>query len=166
MQPDNQEGQQIPPITHVPKEGKSPRLLKYVIILIILAVILATIFFIFISPEEEDTENLTHGFVWKKNPENPGNYIGYYKGIESTLDLYDFTISASHGGSSNSMDLDVLAGESQLIVGDMTLDFIDLEPFGKFGSNDIFMVYGGKTGDPIRIVYVPTCGSVPSSSLP
>jgi len=166
MQPDNQEEQQKSPKAHVPKGGKSPLLLKYVIIFIILAVVLAAIFFLFISSEEKENENLTHGFVWTKNPENPGNYIGYYRVGEGTVSLEDCTITATHNGSSDSMDLDVLAGESQMKIADMTLDFVDLEPFGKFGSNDIFMVYGGKTGDVVRFVYKPTSTNIPGSILP
>jgi hypothetical protein len=166
MQSYNQQDPQTPHKVHVLHEGKPPLLPKYVIMIIVLAVVLAAIFFLFISSEEDDTDNLTYGFVWKKNPENPDNYIGYYEGIKSTLYLDDCTVTASHGGSSDSMGLDLLAGESQMTVGDMTLDFIDLEPFGKFGSNDIFIVYGGETGDVVRVVYKPTSGSMTSKTLP
>jgi len=64
------------------------------------------------------------------------------------------------------MDLNILAGESLLNVGNMTLDFIDLEPFNEFGSNDIFLVYGGETGDVIRLVYKPGSGSYIGYPLP
>ncbi len=166
MQPNNQKERQASPKEHLPSKREHIFHPKYFTVIIVLVVALTAIFFYFLSLDKNDTDNSTHGFVWKKNPNNPGNYIGYYKGIKSTLYLDDCTVTASHGGSSDSMDLDVLAGESQLIAGDMTLDFIDLEPFGEFGSNDIFMVYGGQTGDAIRVVYKPTSGSVPSSSLP
>lgn len=166
MQPDNQEGYQRSPRASVPKGGKFPLLLKYVIIFIILAVILATIFFLFILPEEEDTHTSANPITWKKNPENPGNYIGHFKGNNGTINLDDVTITATHGGSSDSMDLDVLSGESQMSIAGMTMDFIDLEPFGELGTNDIFIVYGGQTGDVVRLVYKPTTGSHVGYPLP
>ncbi|UCG70917.1 MAG: hypothetical protein JSV09_07950 [Thermoplasmata archaeon] len=134
--------------------------------IIIIAVVLTSIYIFIISSEEDDTDIPSRRINWRKNPEIPGNYVGNIDDIESTLLLEDITITATHGGNSDSEDLDVLAKETQMNVGNMTLDFIDLEPFGKLGNNDIFIIYGGKTGDITRLVYKPTSGSMVGYPLP
>ena len=136
------------------------------IVIIVLCVILAAIFFWYISLKENLPKDSNFGWVWKQNPENPGNYIGYHGAGCGTIYLEDCTIIATHNGSSDSMDLDVLAGESQIKIAGMTLDFVDLVPFGELGINDIFIIYGGETGDIIWLVYKPTSASVVGYTLP
>lgn len=104
---------------------------------------------------------------WNEDYEHPGNYTGYVVSVSgvSSINTYDVTIVVTHGGSSGSIDLDVLAGAPTLNVGELTLDFTDHNPIGTLAAEDIFTITGGESGDIIRLVYQPTSGQMCSTIL-
>ena len=104
---------------------------------------------------------------WNEDYEHPGIYIGYVVSISgvSSINTYDVTLVVTHGGSSGSIDLDVLAGVATLNVGDLTLDFTDHNPIGTMAAEDVFNISGGESGDIVRLVYKPTSGQMCSTIL-
>jgi len=149
------------------EEGVSPVIA--VILMVAITVVLAAVLYVMVSGMLGTTGTTpTVSMNWNENPEIPGLYTGNVVSISgvSSINTDDVTVTATHGGTSNSKDLDTFGGGSNLTIGTtFQMSFQDQSPIGKLGAEDIFSISGGDTGDTIRLVYQPTSGQMVSSTL-
>lgn len=138
------------------EEGVSPVIA--VILMVAITVVLAAVLYVMVSGMLTTTSTTpTISMNWQEDDDNPGNYTGYVVSISGATSIRtdDVSITVTHSGASNSETLDVLSDTGTLVVGDLTLDYEDLNPTGKLGAEDQFSIIGGDTGDGVRLVYTP-----------
>lgn len=147
------------------EEGVSPVIA--VILMVGITVVLAAVLYVMVAGMMTST-NVTPniGMVWTKG--DPGNYTGRVVSISGsgTLHLDDVTVTVTHDGESDSHTLEwLVAGSNDITLGGFTLDFIDLNPTGKLGGEDDFIVTGGGRGDIIRLISTQTSSQMVSYTL-
>ena len=148
------------------EEGVSPVIA--VILMVAITVVLAAVLYVMVSGMLGTTGTTpTVSMNWNEDPEEPGNYTGNVVSISgvSSINTDDVTVTVTHGGTSDSKDLDTFG--TLVIPGTptFTLSFTDLDPDEKLGAEDIFSIIGGSSGDLIRLVYGPTSGQMVSTTL-
>jgi flagellin-like protein len=147
------------------EEGVSPVIA--VILMVAITVVLAAVLYVMVSGMLGSTGTTpTVSMNWNEDQEIAGLYTGNVVSISgvSSINTDDVTVTVTHGGTSGSKDLDVLAGEN-LTVGTLQLSFNDQAPLLKLGAEDTFSITNGATGDTIRLVYGPTSGQMVSTTL-
>ncbi|UCG70915.1 MAG: hypothetical protein JSV09_07940 [Thermoplasmata archaeon] len=170
MQPYPYQYQPVPPPQYIPPKDNSilPIIIVVVVVLVVILAI-AGIFFMFLVADQGMIESTTTtpgvSMNWNEDPEEQGTYRGNVVSISGVSSIHtdDVVVTVTHGGQSGSRDLDEF--EPPLQVGDLTLEFMDLEPTERLGPEDIFTITGGEIGDTIRLVYKPTSGQMVSSTM-
>ena len=156
---------------YIPPKEKSILPIIVIVIVILVIFVLAAMFFLFFMVGEMNISSSETtpvvSMLWIEDHEEPGTYYGNIVSISGTssIDTDDVTITVTHQGSSYSKDLDEIAEGETLQVGDLTLEYSDQIPNGKMGSEDIFTITGGDSGDIIRLVYQPTAGQMCRTTL-
>jgi flagellin-like protein len=148
------------------EEGVSPVIA--VILMVAITVVLAAVLYVMVSGMLGTTGTTpTVSMNWNEDHEHPKNYTGYVVSISgvSSINTDDVTVTATHGGGSNSILLKDLDGSSMTVGTTMKISYTDQDPLGKLGAEDQFSIEGGDTGDTIRLVYKPTSGQMVSTTL-
>jgi flagellin-like protein len=149
------------------EEGVSPVIA--VILMVAITVVLAAVLYVMVSGMLGSTNTTpTVSMDWAEDDYNPGNYTGNVVSISGVKALRagDVTVAVTHDGSSNSENLDVLRGASELSIGSgFTLDYVDINSDQMLGAEDNFVITGGDDGDIIRLVYSPTGGQMVTTAL-